>query len=76
VFEPLAHDKKRIALVGKPGYATWYGNVDDTAVNVPSPGMPSKIPRGAQSLKLGVWLPFPEIPLPESVVVEAKQTLS
>ncbi|KAJ5398769.1 hypothetical protein N7465_009258 [Penicillium sp. CMV-2018d] len=34
VFEPVKYDKEEFALVGKPDYAVWYGNVDDTAVNI------------------------------------------
>lgn len=34
VFEPVKYEKKKFALVGKPDYAVWYGNADDTAVNI------------------------------------------
>ncbi|KAJ5822724.1 hypothetical protein N7447_005064 [Penicillium robsamsonii] len=34
VFEPVTYQKKKFALVGKPDYAVWYGNVDDIAVNI------------------------------------------
>ncbi|KAJ5828037.1 uncharacterized protein N7525_006290 [Penicillium rubens] len=34
VLEPVKYDKKKFALVGKPDYAVWYGNIDDTAVNI------------------------------------------
>ncbi|KAJ5209159.1 hypothetical protein N7449_003538 [Penicillium cf. viridicatum] len=34
VLEPVKYEKKEFALVGKPDYAVWYGNVDDTAVNI------------------------------------------
>ncbi|KAJ5535389.1 hypothetical protein N7527_001643 [Penicillium freii] len=34
VFEPVEYDKKKFTLVGKPDYAVWYGNVNDTAVNI------------------------------------------
>ncbi|KAJ5401085.1 hypothetical protein N7465_011574 [Penicillium sp. CMV-2018d] len=33
VFEPVKYEKK-FALVGKPDYAVWHGNVDDIAVNI------------------------------------------
>ncbi|KAJ6183701.1 hypothetical protein N7519_005002 [Penicillium mononematosum] len=34
MFEPVKYEKKRLALVGKPDFAVWYGNVNDTAVNI------------------------------------------
>ncbi|KAJ5458273.1 hypothetical protein N7475_009661 [Penicillium sp. IBT 31633x] len=34
VFEPVRHEQKKFALIGKPDYAVWYGKVDDTAVNI------------------------------------------
>ncbi|KAJ5120887.1 uncharacterized protein N7515_010275, partial [Penicillium bovifimosum] len=34
VFAPVEYRKKQFILVGKPEYAVWYGDVNDTAVNV------------------------------------------
>jgi hypothetical protein len=31
---PVKYEKKKFALVGEPHYAVWYGNVNDTAVNI------------------------------------------